>query len=63
MSTWVIRCKDSEGTTYAYAFSLAQGETPRQTGADIAEEMEMDFIEVMTVDDFLCGNSYELCTP
>lgn len=60
MSTWVLRCKDSEGTTYAYAFSLAQDETPHQAGADIAEEMEVDFIEVMAINDFLCDDIYEL---
>ena len=62
MSTWVVRCADTEGAVYAYAFQLEDDEAPRQIGEDIAEGFGMTFIEVMTVDDFLCGDIYELCT-
>lgn len=60
MNTWVVRCEDQEGTTYAYAFTPSEGETPQQAGEDFAEGSEMAFIEVMPIEDFIGPDVYEL---
>lgn len=62
MPVYVARIATTSDETNTYVFTATEDESEQAAAVALAESFDGELVEVMPIEEFLAGDTYELCT-